>query len=64
MEKPFIEKMIRNCLYQYQHTVDSVPLSKNDYEELYEQILVLYKQDNEDLHEIVQDVVYEYLTNQ
>ncbi len=64
MEKQLIEKMIRNCLYQYQHTEDSVPLSKKDYEELYKQILALYKMDNVDLHEVVQDVVYEYLTNE
>ncbi|MBM6617408.1 YqzH family protein [Bacillus suaedaesalsae] len=62
MDKIFIEKMIRNCLYQYQHTIDSVPLSKEDYTELYERIMDIHKQDQTDLNEIIQDVVYEYLT--
>jgi urate oxidase len=63
MEKPLIEKMIRNCLYQYRHTEDSIPLTKGDYEQLYERILDTYKTGDVDLYEIVEDVVYEYLTN-
>lgn len=62
VDKSLVEKMIRNCLYQYQHTVDSVPLSKKDYEEMYEQIMEIYKREQTDINEIIQDVVYEYLT--
>ncbi|WP_246942440.1 YqzH family protein [Bacillus pinisoli] len=63
MEKTLIEKMIRNSLYQYRHTIDSIPLAKRDYDYLYERILKIYLNGEEDLHEIVEDVVYEYLTN-
>lgn len=62
VDKSLVEKMIRNCLYQYQHTVDSVPLSKKDYEEMYEQIMEIYGREQTDINEIIQDVVYEYLT--
>jgi hypothetical protein len=62
VDKTLIEKMIRNCLYQYQHTLDSVPLSKKDYEELYERIVETYNREKIDINEIIQDVVYEYLT--
>jgi urate oxidase len=63
MEKPLVEKMIRNCLYQYQYTEDSNPLTKGDYEQLYERIVDIYKNGEVDLYEIVEDVVYGYLTN-
>jgi hypothetical protein len=63
MEKPLIEKMIRNSLYQYQHTIDSIPLTKADYVYLYARILHLYSSGKGELHEIVEDVVYEYLTH-
>jgi urate oxidase len=62
MDKTFIEKMIRNCLYQYQHTIDSVPLSQRDYDELYERVMETYNREKLEINEIVQDVVYEYLT--
>ncbi|KAA0550383.1 hypothetical protein FZW96_03330 [Bacillus sp. BGMRC 2118] len=62
MDRTLIEKMIRNCLYQYQHTIESVPLSKEDYTELYERIMMIHRQDHTDINEIIQDVVYEYLT--
>jgi hypothetical protein len=62
MSKQLIEKMIRNCFYQYQHTLESVPLSQTDYDQLSDKVLQLYTEDS-DLHDIVQDVVYEYLTN-
>jgi hypothetical protein len=54
--------MIRNCLYQYQHTIDSVPLSQRDYDELFERVVMTYNREKIDINEIVQDVVYEYLT--
>lgn len=63
MEKPLIEKMIRNSLYQYRHTNDSIPLTKHDYDYLYHRIIKIYHDGDGDIHEIVEDVVYEYLTN-
>jgi hypothetical protein len=63
MNEKFVRKMIRNCFYQYNHTEDTVPLSETDYELLLRKVLVLQKEaNNTDLHEIVEDVVYEYLT--
>jgi hypothetical protein len=63
MERPLIEKMIRNSLFQYRHTIDSIPLTMADYEYLCERILHLYNSGKGELHEIVEDVVYEYLTH-
>lgn len=59
MEKKLIYKMIRQCFQQYEHVA-----SDEDYEELYEQIIE--KQTQEEpiaLYELINDVVYEYLTN-
>ncbi|MBO9129759.1 YqzH family protein [Bacillus sp. 165] len=63
MDETFVRKMIRNCFYQYNHTEESVPLSDKDYEVLFTKILALHRQSAEtELHEIIEDVVYEYLT--
>ncbi|MFD1738749.1 YqzH family protein [Bacillus salitolerans] len=61
MNKQLIEKMIRNCFYQYQHTLETVPLTQQDYDTLYKKVIKTYT-DDQDLHDIVQDVVYEFLT--
>lgn len=63
MDIVLIKKMIRNSLYKYQHDDASIPLTTADYEELYKRILHMYEEGKEDLYEIVEDVVYEYLTN-
>lgn len=59
MEKKLIYKMMRQCFQQYEHEA-----SVEDYEKLYEQIIE--KQTQEEpiaLYELINDVVYEYLTN-
>ncbi|MEH7236967.1 YqzH family protein [Bacillus sp. JJ1562] len=63
MEDKFIRKLIRNYFYQYKHDSDSVPLSEQDYKVLIENIKKQQGIEIEaELHEIINDVVYEYLT--
>ncbi|PLR76403.1 hypothetical protein CU633_15670 [Bacillus sp. V3-13] len=59
MDKKFIFKLLQNCLRQYQH---ELPLSEEDYDHLYGKIIEQQKETDADLHDIVNDVVYEYLT--
>ncbi|MHC0036024.1 YqzH family protein [Pseudoneobacillus sp. C159] len=63
MDKNFIKKMIQNSFKQYHRDLESNPLHEDEYEELYQQILTLRKETNADLHDIVNDVIYEFLTN-
>jgi ATP-dependent RNA circularization protein (DNA/RNA ligase family) len=58
MEKKLIYKMIRQCFQQYEHEA-----SEADYEKLYERILEeLGEEEQIPLYELINDVVYEYLT--
>jgi hypothetical protein len=62
MDKKLINKMILNCLKQY-YSTESTPIGRTDLEELTERILQI-KEENPaaDLHEVVNDTVYEFLT--
>ncbi|MFT4416962.1 YqzH family protein [Fredinandcohnia humi] len=63
MDEKFIRKLIRNYFYQYQHDIDSVPLTEEEYTELLVKIKKLQQVEPEaDLHDIINDIVYEYLT--
>jgi hypothetical protein len=63
MEKKLIIKMIKNCFKQYYSEVDSLPMSRNDLEELAGRIIqIKIEQPNIDLYEAVNDTVYEFLT--
>jgi hypothetical protein len=64
MEEKFIKKMIRNYFYQYNHDNDSIPLTEREYEQLYEAIIRRkeLEKDKGDIHDIVNDVIYDYLT--
>ncbi|HLO10692.1 MAG TPA: YqzH family protein [Pseudoneobacillus sp.] len=62
MEKKLILKMIQNSFRQYKHNLDSIPLNERDYDELYEQIIEIKKETDADLHDIINDVIYEFLT--
>ncbi|WML47624.1 YqzH family protein [Neobacillus sp. PS3-34] len=63
MDKKFIFKMIQNCFKQYYAKSENLPLSKDDYEELYERIVLIKEQQPEaELHEIINDSVYEFIT--
>lgn len=55
--------MIQNSFKQYHHDSESIPLGKADYEQLYLQIIKLKQETEADLHDIVNDVIYEFLTN-
>ncbi|MGG7617844.1 YqzH family protein [Bacillus coreaensis] len=59
MEKKLIYKMIRQCFQQYEHEV-----SEEDCEKLYERIVEEQAQEDQvPLFELINDAVYEYLTN-
>lgn len=63
MEKKFILKMIQQSFKQYHRDLEKNPLREDDCEQLYQQIMHLKIETNADLHEIVNDVIYEFLTN-
>ncbi len=58
MEKKLIYKMLRQCFQQYDHEA-----SEEDYEKLYKQVVEEAKEAQVALYELINDVVYEYLTN-
>ena len=59
MDFKLIEKMIRNAFIQYEHT----PLTEQQYIQLAEKVQETIQTDqSSDPFEIVQDVVYEYLS--
>ncbi|MGM0834665.1 MAG: YqzH family protein [Bacillota bacterium] len=63
MENKLLRKMIRNCFIQYQHDLESVPLSEEDYIRMTAEITeLLQKEEASDVFEVVNDVVYEYLS--
>ncbi|WP_274855050.1 YqzH family protein [Bacillus methanolicus] len=63
MEKKFVIKMIENCFKQYGHNRESIPLSEEEYEQLYKKVMDLIEEEPlGNLYTIVNDVVYEYLT--
>lgn len=63
MEKKLIIKMVKNCFKQYYSEVDSLPMSREDLEELAERIITLKAEyPAADLYEVINDTVYEFLT--
>jgi hypothetical protein len=61
MDKKLIRKMIQKCFVQYRHD-DSLPFSEAEFKEIYEKIVELKKDEPEaDLHDIINDAVYEFL---
>ncbi|NLP49278.1 YqzH family protein [Bacillus sp. RO1] len=58
-----MKKMIRNCFVQYQHDFESVPLSEEEYEKMAEEVSSVVAQDPYlEVFDVVNDVVYEYLS--
>lgn len=57
-----MRKMIRNCFIQYQHDLESVPLSEEDYIRMTAEITEILQTEETDVFEVVNDVVYEYLS--
>lgn len=63
MEKKLIIKMVKNCFKQYYSEVDSLPMSREDLEELADRIITLkVEHPAADLYEVINDTVYEFLT--
>jgi len=59
MEKKLVYKRLRQCFQQYEHEA-----SEEDYEKLYERIIEEQaKEEQIPLYELINDVIYEYLTN-
>ncbi|OAS87486.1 YqzH family protein [Metabacillus litoralis] len=63
MENEFLLKMLKNSFLQYGRDLDIDPLSKDDSLQLIEKITNEKDKDTE-WYEVVEDVVYSYLTNQ
>ncbi|WP_160721508.1 YqzH family protein [Bacillus sp. USDA818B3_A] len=63
MDKKLVVKMIKNCFKQYYET-DSLPISEQDLDLLVNRILQTKGEEPAaNLYEVVNDVIYEYLTN-
>jgi hypothetical protein len=63
VNKKLIFKMIQKGFVQYNHPPESLPLTEQDYEELFEAVCSRVQNEAEsDLHDIIQDLVYDYLT--
>jgi hypothetical protein len=63
MEEKFLLKMLKNSFLQYGRDLDEDPLSKGDYIHLIEKV-TNEKDPNTEWYEVIEDVVYAYLTNQ
>ncbi|MDN3016613.1 YqzH family protein [Paenibacillus sp. BSR1-1] len=62
MEKKLVVKMIKNCFKQY-YEADSLPVDEKDLEALVNRILQTKDEEpTADLYEVVNDTVYEFLT--
>lgn len=62
MDRKFVLKKVQNSLKQYNEDGDSITLSSRTFEEIYTKI-VAAKKEEDDLHDIVNDVVYGYITD-
>jgi hypothetical protein len=63
MEKKLIYKMIENVFKQYYQQGEALPLNEKDYNKLYEEILAVKTEEEQaDLYDIINDVVYEFLS--
>lgn len=64
MDRKLICKMIQNCFKQYYSETDTLPVNKEDMEMLYDEIVKIKSEEpNVDLYELVNDTVYEFITN-
>jgi hypothetical protein len=63
MDRKFILKMVQHSFKQYHRDLEIDPLPEIEFVQLYEQISLIKEKTNADLRDIVNDVVYEYLTN-
>ena len=63
MEDKFVVKMIKKSFLQYGRNIDENPLSKDEHIRLMKKIKETKDQTTE-WYEVIEDVVYSYLTNQ
>lgn len=62
--KRLICKMIQKSMIQYNHEPASIPLNDEEYDRLADMVLKALKETPAlDLHEIIEDIVYDYLTS-
>jgi hypothetical protein len=63
MENKLVVKMIKNCFKQYCEA-DFLPINEQDLDVLTNRIIQVKEEDpTVDLYEVVNDLVYEFLTN-
>jgi hypothetical protein len=63
MDRKLICKMIQNCFRQYYSDTDSLPLNKEDMDMLCNEIVkIKCEEPTIDLYEVVNDLVYEFIT--
>ncbi|OZM58677.1 hypothetical protein CIB95_03660 [Lottiidibacillus patelloidae] len=63
MNEKFLYKKVQQCFLNYNHDLDVMPFPKKDYEIIAQQINDYVNEHKKaDLHVIIHDVVYEYLS--
>ncbi|WP_088010811.1 YqzH family protein [Gottfriedia acidiceleris] len=62
MNGQFIKQMIKRALMQYRGEHEQW-ITADMLNQLYDQIVTEQLNDDRELHELVQDIVYEYVTN-
>ncbi|PGS52414.1 YqzH family protein [Bacillus sp. AFS041924] len=62
MNGQFVKQMIKRALIQYRGEHEQ-RITVEMLNELYNQIITEQLKDDRELHELVQDIVYEYVTN-
>ncbi|GLB58095.1 YqzH family protein [Cytobacillus sp. NCCP-133] len=64
MNKKLIFKMVQNCLKQYNEDSHSITFESREFEKILHKIIETKdKEDDSDLHEIINDAVYGYITD-
>ncbi|WP_433958652.1 YqzH family protein [Cytobacillus horneckiae] len=64
MDKRLIYKMVQNCLKQYMEEPSSLKMDSDAFAEIYIKIKTSQNEDlDSDLNEIIDDVVYGYVTD-
>ncbi|MBX9972928.1 YqzH family protein [Cytobacillus firmus] len=64
MNKKLIYKMVQNCLKQYNEDSHSISFESREFTEIFNKVIEeKNKETDSELHEIVNDVVYGYITD-
>ncbi|MFC0271462.1 YqzH family protein [Metabacillus herbersteinensis] len=63
MEEKFLYKMIQQCFYQYERDLAIDPLTDEEYVRILAAVKD-QKDEGSEWYEVVEDVVYGYVTNQ